>query len=134
MRGHCWQDASAVLQLVLREIALARQVDVPPRHGRMERPFSGVRPAFPEFWGFRQANIPWCFGFRARKTNEMLRRAWSGVSVDSLQQHAKAADISLAGSVLLAPAATAWRTEPGGVDIQSGFVHAGTARRRHRTG
>ena len=42
MRGFGGQDASVVLQPVLRVIVLAKQVDVSPCHGRMQRDHSGI--------------------------------------------------------------------------------------------
>lgn len=56
MRGFGLQNASVVLQPVLREIVLAKQVDVSPCHERLERDhFQDFVSLFRRFGGFHQA-------------------------------------------------------------------------------
>lgn len=75
-------------------------------------------------------------GYRAPKTNEMLRKHSRGVAKHSLHMEGRAVDIRLQGVELAALRRTALKLRRGGVGYypKSGFVHVDTGRVRQWCG
>jgi len=70
--------------------------------------------------------------YRSPETNAMLAAQSDGVATKSLHLEARAIDITLPGTDLIALRDTAWSMQQGGVGFYAGsFIHVDTGRVRH---